>query len=166
MDPIQYHNCQMDQVHKKSPLHAKNYFRLGTFHAHGYTIRMSFDAMKGFKSRVSNREVISHQVELVAPFLNHQSISLEQLNQLSNRLHTGYSIRVIRLHEAQKFKVEFIPKLLGGGGVCSTQKATRPDSVDPPEVKAPSFKLQPEQRRPSYMVILLLQLGMIKFSMC
>lgn len=112
----------------------RSYFALGTFQVHSYTIRVSFDQIRTcFKARVNNKSSICKHVELSAPFSHYTSISTEQLERLSGQLRTEYSIHLIKTDDS--FKVQFLPKLCGGGQTSSKQAKTKTTSHDAKESK-------------------------------
>lgn len=117
MDPISLSHVRAHYMPPTPGKIHKGYFRVGTFHRNPYTIRVSFDQIRGFQARVSQRSHAPQYPELTAPFAKIKNISVEQLAKLSSELRT-YSIRLI-VEEDKLIRVEFTPKLLGAGVVFS-----------------------------------------------
>lgn len=110
--------CDIVTTQKQRPKKlSRSYFSLGTFQANSFTIRLHFDQIKGFKALLSNNKHLLQNVELLAPFSHLRNIPREKLKKLSKRLYIDYDIRVTRTGE--QFKVEFHPKLPGGGQMLS-----------------------------------------------
>lgn len=104
---------------------SRSYFALGKFQVNPYTIRVNFDVLRGFYARLSNRNEVIQNVEVVAPFAQMKHISREQLGMLSDHLARDYSVRLVGTKN-DGFRVEFTPKLSGGGNIFSRSKSTPP----------------------------------------
>src|SRR5689334_20282929 len=103
--PVPSVECQLNRKMQPFSSLSRSHFALGTFHIQSYTIRLSFDQIKGFKVRVSNHnQVISNTyVDLVAPFCCYRNITREKLHLLSSQLPAGYNVRVVKTDE--RFRV-------------------------------------------------------------
>lgn len=111
-----------------------SYFFLGRFKINPYTIRLNFDQIKGFYVHVRSRQKSMSHVELVAPFAHVKNISRRQLQQLAATITPSYTIRLMELGK-DHFKIEFIPKLLGGGQCNSKTSKPNPNKSNKEENK-------------------------------
>lgn len=108
---------------------SRSLFRVGTFYDGQYFIHLDFEKLKGFTVQVNRQRNELLEVELAAPFSKCKRVSLRQLKMLSMRIFYEYQIRVIKL-EGQPNRVEFIPKLLGGGQTSSTPSDEKKDDEE------------------------------------